>query len=764
MAPLGPDARVRLHANRAAAHKQLWIDLCLGLTGFAGAVVYWWYGNRLTSLQQLALWSIILLALAVFARKGWIRLFGPVLFYDAIRNGRRSRYIVLRCLYATIILCVLYWTYTSFIRPQPLWAWPGVRYRPGVRQADAAALAASFFYNFMRLQFLAIVVFTPAYAAGAVAEEKERKTMEFLLATDLHNREIVLSKLISRLGSLALLVLTGLPILGILQFMGGVDPNLVLAGFAVTGLSMASMASLSILVSVYAKKPRTAIVMSYLILLAYVGLAAWTSTMPLTGALAFVFNTGNIFAVLATLQAEVNSGGDLAKVVPTLVRNYALFHIPLTIACSAWAVARLRVLALKQSTETATQTSERAGFAIRPPSFSIRPRVGRLPMIWKEVFVEPGLRLTWLGWLAFFVLFLLSLYLLGGANSLFFEELMGRQKLYRPPGPFDPIELSRFLKPWVRVVGTTLASLMLVGVAARASSSISGERDRGTLDGLLTSPLQSHDILFAKWLGSLLGVRWLWFWLGLIWTAGMLAGCLDPAAVMLSLVAWLVYASCFAGVGLWFSISCRTTMRATLYTLASVFGASIGHWILWLCLLPFCSPFQTQNLLGLQACITPPAVLYWFSASTDEVRSNLDWDERTLLAGFGLMLWAVAACVIWSFSRARFRRLTSRMSYRRPESRHAEGMGGWGGGMGGGEAAFPFRVRSRSQGDPGTRADAKRKPCAGLSFFPCSSPDPVLASSLPFTIWGRGHERRKPQSGTAIGRGHESWPPRIHRR
>jgi ABC-type transport system involved in multi-copper enzyme maturation permease subunit len=691
MMPLAPDARERLHPNRASAYRQLWINFGLGLAGLAGAVVYWWYGSLLTSLQQLAVWGILLLALAVSARKGWIKLFGPVLFYDAVRNGRRSRYIALRCVYAIIILCVLYWTYTSFVRPRPILVGPGIRYRPNVRQADAAALAESFFYIFMRVQFLAIVVFTPAYVAGAVAEEKERKTMEFLLATDLHNREIVLSKLVSRLGGLALLVLTGLPVLSILQFMGGVDPNLVLAGFAVTGLSMASMASLSILVSVYAKKPRTAIVLSYLILLAYLGLAAWITTVPVTGAtppltvaIALVFNAGNIFAVLATLKAEVNVGGDLAKIVPTLVRYYALFHIPLTIACTAWAVARVRVLALKQSRETASQTSDRARFGIRPPGFSIRPRVGRLPMIWKEVFVEPGLRLTWIGWLVFIVLFLLSLYVLGGANSLFFEELMGRQRLYRPPSPFDPFEFGRFFKPWVRVVGTTLASLMLLGVAARASSSLSGERDRGTLDGLLTSPLQSHDILFAKWLGSLLGVRWLWFWLGLIWGAGMLAGCLDPAAVMLSLVAWLVYASCFAGVGLWFSISCRTTLRATLYTLATLFGASFGHWILWLCLLPLCGPFQVNYLLGLQGSITPPAVLYWFSASPDEVRSNIDWDERTLLAGFGLMLWAVAACLIWSFSRARFRRLTSRMAYRRPEFRQATVVGGWGGEWGGG--------------------------------------------------------------------------------
>jgi hypothetical protein len=40
---------------------------------------------------------------------------------------------------------------------------------------------------------------------------------------------------------------------------------------------------------------------------------------------------------------------------------------------------------------------------------------------------------------------------------------------------------------------------------------------------------------------------------------------------------------------------------------------------------------------------------------------------------------------------------------------------------------------------------------ACAAFFPCSSPDPVLASSVHFTIWESGHERREKESGTATG-------------
>jgi ABC-type transport system involved in multi-copper enzyme maturation permease subunit len=505
----------------------------------------------------------------------------------------------------------------------------------------------------------------------------------------------VLSKLFSRLGSLALLVITGLPILSILQLMGGIDPNLVVAGFVLTGLSMVSLASVSILVSVYANKQRAAIVVSYLILVAYLLLASSISQVPAaTSYLTDAFNSGNILAVLATLEADVATGKYLALTVPGLVRNYALFHILLAVVCVAWAVSRLRRLGLRQSTSVVLPLSGRVGFRIRP-------RVGRLPVIWKEVFVERGLRLNWIGWLSFIGLLALSFYLFAGRDSFFFDHFFGRSgaPFYRPQmaasfnaAPwrgtvssrwseliqlFNPwltvgnrwTQIGLFFSSWLRIAGTIVASLMLVGVAVRGSSSISAERDRETLDGLLTSPLQSHDILFGKWLGSLTSVRGAWFWLGLIWGLGLLTGSLHPASVMLIFSAWLIYAACLAGVGIWFSIACRTTLRATLYTLAFTFGASFGHWLIWLPFLPYYGRHWSAlgNVPIIQASITPPAVLYSLSATSSEVGYSMEWEMHTILAGFGLFAWAMAACMIWSITRRRFRMLTSRMPHRRPE-------------------------------------------------------------------------------------------------
>ena len=116
---------------------------------------------------------------------------GPVCWYDMLRMARRARYFLLRGLYALLlvtILCLMYGdTFGMFNRQ--------------VQPKRMTEFAELFFNVFMMVQFFLAVALTPAYVAGAIAEEKERKTLEFLLATDLQGQEIVFSKLISRVGA-----------------------------------------------------------------------------------------------------------------------------------------------------------------------------------------------------------------------------------------------------------------------------------------------------------------------------------------------------------------------------------------------------------------------------------------------------------------------------------------------------------------------------------------------------------------------------------
>src|SRR5438445_13045907 len=124
------------------------------LIGAAAAVA--WFSDRLSRAQQVLLWGLLLVAFAVLLRRGWLKLFGPVLFYDLIRTSRRGRYFLSRGAYAGFLLFLLGWQYlatTSFGEP-------------GEPSREMANIAESFFYTFMFVQFLAVVFLTPAYTAG----------------------------------------------------------------------------------------------------------------------------------------------------------------------------------------------------------------------------------------------------------------------------------------------------------------------------------------------------------------------------------------------------------------------------------------------------------------------------------------------------------------------------------------------------------------------------------------------------------------------
>ena len=223
--------------------RQAWAERAASAALVAAVVTLIWFGGSLAPSQRVVLWGLLIVAAAGLLRRGWVQLFGPVLFYELLRIGRRGRYVAVRCLYALALLAFLLCVYAVWLDTVRI-------VRGEMTTHDLALFAASFFYVFSGVQLGIVFLLTPAYTAGVLAEEKERGTLEALLATDLRDREIVLGLFIARLLNLTLLLLTGLPILSLLQFMGGVDPNLVVTAFVAAGCTMVSLASVSILQSV----------------------------------------------------------------------------------------------------------------------------------------------------------------------------------------------------------------------------------------------------------------------------------------------------------------------------------------------------------------------------------------------------------------------------------------------------------------------------------------------------------------------------------
>src|SRR5207245_9325864 len=124
-------------------------------------------------------------------------------------------------------------------------------FRPPTTSIPAwADFARGYGVVLLSLQAAAVLLLTPAYLAGAFAEEKERRTLDLLFITELRDRELVLGKLFGRLLHLAIILLVALPIFSLTRLWGGVDDNMLLAGFAVSAMTLLSVGSLSMLCSV----------------------------------------------------------------------------------------------------------------------------------------------------------------------------------------------------------------------------------------------------------------------------------------------------------------------------------------------------------------------------------------------------------------------------------------------------------------------------------------------------------------------------------
>jgi ABC-type transport system involved in multi-copper enzyme maturation permease subunit len=550
-----------------------------------------------------------------------------------------------------------------------------------LRARDTAMVAEWFFAFFMIVQIIVVVVLTPAYVAGAIAEEKDRKTLEFLLATDLDSREIVFSKLLSRLANMSLLLLTGLPILSILQLMGGVDPELMLGGFAGVGLTMLGIASISILFSTLFKKPRDAISVTYLFLLAYGSVASialscywhpqaltpiWFGADPPTVRDAIMaLNAGNPIAAIAQVAKAIdgrNFAGaptNLGAELPGILRRYAWFHLVLAAICITWSILRVRAVALKQ-------TSAGTTMALRWYSY-LRPRVGRFPMLWKELFIEGRTKVNWLVWLAALVIVVLALgpglWIVGDffINRQNLDEFVGNALLGQ-----DPFG-QRFrgdMNDWFRFACTGVGCLSILMLGVRAATCVTSERERDTFDSLITTPMSAENILFAKVVGNLFSNRPVWFWFGAILLLALATGGLHPLAVPIIVIAWFVYAVFVTLLGTMFSLFCQSSIWSVIWTMLATLFLGGGHWLITGC---FCMPlfglvmvqfrnnqdarmFSTvaEYFAMFQGGLTPPAVFALCSFGWDErmLREQKFW-EFVGFSTFGLFMWMFLCAILW---------------------------------------------------------------------------------------------------------------------
>jgi ABC-type transport system involved in multi-copper enzyme maturation permease subunit len=183
-------------------------------------------------------------------------LHSPIMNVELLTVGRRRRYFVIRVVYGLLMLLAMWVCYESTI--------PRFSVTP---LQGAAMFAATFFGTFAAIQLAAVLFLTPPMIAGTIASEHERRTIDYLLTTQLGDTEIALGKFAARMWAVFSQILTGLPILAVAMSMGGISPRQLFESFAVTLLTLLSVGSLSIVVSSRNTKAREAVTRTFVIVI-----------------------------------------------------------------------------------------------------------------------------------------------------------------------------------------------------------------------------------------------------------------------------------------------------------------------------------------------------------------------------------------------------------------------------------------------------------------------------------------------------------------
>ena len=519
-----------------------------------------------------------------------------------------------------------------------------------------AERAATFFAMFSFIQLTAILLAGPAMIAGTIATERERRTIEYLFASQLSNAEIVWGKLAARLLHLLYLVAAGLPVLSMAMLMGGIEPAVLARVFVYSLMISVTVGAMSIAVSVSSPRSKDAMMRIYLILFTLLMLPViiWPFMEVARSLLGTPVVWGgeliqsiHPFFVLFYIQSTALT----SQSVMGVASNSWAFLMPSLVAQSifsfvaiAWATRSVRRVHLKESGRSA----KRRNFRLQ----LWRPKLGNHPLLWKELFVE---RVSGrLGVVATFAQALVVCAVIVGTLLLV-------SSIWKNATSFSSEPLLQQFVPFSMIMTVPLRLVALLLVAVRAASSMTAEKERDSWYSLLATPLTAAEIVSGKLCGSLYATRNVVLLLLFVWVWGLLFSLGWSFTVLIAMAEFLLACAFVALVGINFSLKCRTSLRATGATIATC--AFVGGGYLFCCIPLMCAGSSEGMAIMLTPCLP-------FLAIAPELVATMDWPDvpGELVAAFvlGNIGYLIANLALLSSCIANFDRLSGRMHESQP--------------------------------------------------------------------------------------------------
>ena len=402
-------------------------------------------------------------------------LVGPVFTREVTTTPRSGRHYLSRALYVSALFGLV-WTakeiFFGFHRESSL--------------DDFSRFGSAVFALLAPLQMAMAVMFSALLTAAAVAQEKDRRTFDLLLMTNLSNAELVLGKLMASMLSVLVLVVAAIPLLMLITLLGGVSFGQVARVVAVTLTAAAVAGSLGSVIALWREKTFQSLALTALLLVFWVlvgeGVAGGLLGDVWAGATAEQWAIA--LSPLRAILAAMVPFGSPTEVMPWYrepVNLFLILSIAATLLINLWAILRVRVwnptqaVVLRHQTTVDGEAEDAGGAAVEVSGKS--REVWDNPILWREIRTWAYGRKIILVRLAYLVIFAICAAALFGSLA---EE--GYASLIVPAA-----------KPLV-----PLMVLGLVLVNALAVTSLTNERDLQALDLLLVTDLSPKEIIYGK--------------------------------------------------------------------------------------------------------------------------------------------------------------------------------------------------------------------------------------------------------------------------
>ncbi len=484
------------------------------------------------------------------------------------------------------------------------------------------------------LELVWIFALAPVLGRGSIAAERDRKTLDSLLASRFSAAELILGAVGVGLLRTAQALLASAPPVALLVGWGGIDLRLV----GLVGLGLAStavfLASSAAWASAGGRTAATASTAAGVLLMAWLGLPpAVVMILPR------LWPAGSAWAdppaLLALDSSPVGVALDLVGILPratlvgSVLRMVALQGLASAVLIG-WAIAGLRPASRAiHDGEGRSALRRRLRGRWRP-----RPPCGDDPVLWLELHPSRGAHAAarladgialalWFGSIAWAVslfagpafaeLARLGYRAIPGRPSVpdltpIARVLLGKLNLFRVAAAAGTARLE--FNVVLRQASWLFGLIYFMLVAGNASEGFWKERTRDTWLGLIATPLTGAEILRAKRIGA---IRKAWFvalpLLG-FWAVGLASGAVHPVG-FIAAVAGLAASTWFlAGFGL--SAALRSTDQSRVFFL-TLAPAMVGT---GLAAIPFILPGLPGVLI---AATIPPFQAYAAPLSFEDV-------------------------------------------------------------------------------------------------------------------------------------------------